>query len=89
MDGAADGQGHSDALVLFGITGDLAKKKLFPAVYHMAKDGTLPSDMPVVGVSSSDWTKQQLCDRAHEAITASLGDEAIDDAVFSKTSVDA
>ncbi len=70
-----DGNGHSDALVLFGITGDLAKKKLFPAVYHMVKEGTLGPDVPVVGVSSSEWNDEQLRERAHESIVASLGDD--------------
>src|SRR5581483_792322 len=80
--GGSDGNGHSDALVLFGITGDLAKKKLFPAVYHMVKEGTLPGEIPIVGVSSSDWSDEQLRDRAHEAITASLGDEPLDQNAF-------
>jgi glucose-6-phosphate 1-dehydrogenase len=77
-----DGNGLSDALVLFGITGDLAKKKLFPAVYHMVKEGTLPPDAPVVGVSSSDWSLDQLRERAHEAIAGALGTEAFDADAF-------
>ena len=40
MNSTSEAYGLSDALVLFGITGDLAKKKLFPAVYHMVKEGT-------------------------------------------------
>ena len=40
----------SDALVLFGVTGDLAHKMIFPALYAMAKRGVL--DVPVVGVAS-------------------------------------
>src|SRR5471032_654566 len=52
---------RSDALVLFGVTGDLAHKKIFPALYAMAKKGAL--DCPVLGVASSKWTLAQL--RAH------------------------
>ena len=59
---------RSDALVLFGVTGDLARKKIFPALYAMAKRGTL--DFPVVGVASSAWTIAQLHERASEAIGA-------------------
>ncbi|HXS51439.1 MAG TPA: glucose-6-phosphate dehydrogenase [Usitatibacter sp.] len=59
---------RSDALVLFGVTGDLARKKIFPALYAMAKRGTL--DFPVVGVASSAWTIAQLHERAREAIGA-------------------
>jgi glucose-6-phosphate 1-dehydrogenase len=79
---ALDGNPHSDALVLFGITGDLAKKKLFPAVYHMVKEGSLPADVPIVGVSSSPWTDDDLRSRAREAIIGSLGDSPIDEDVF-------
>jgi glucose-6-phosphate 1-dehydrogenase len=49
---------HSDALVLFGVTGDLARKMIFPALYAMAKRGDLT--VPVIGVASSQWTLEQL-----------------------------
>ena len=42
---------HSDALVVFGVTGDLAYKMIFPALYALAKSGAL--DVPVVGVASA------------------------------------
>ena len=44
---------HSDALVIFGFTGDLAAKKIFPALYAMVKNGRLT--VPVIGVASSKW----------------------------------
>lgn len=44
----------ADALVIFGVTGDLAHKMIFPALYAMAKRGVL--NMPVVGVASSKWS---------------------------------
>lgn len=59
----------SDALVMFGITGDLAKKKLFSALYRLEVDGLL--DCPVIGVASSDWTTEELIDNAHQALLAS------------------
>jgi len=63
----ANGRGaRSDALVLFGVTGDLARKKIFPALYAMAKRGALK--VPVVGVASSALTDAQLRTRAREAI---------------------
>ncbi len=46
-------EGHSDALVFFGATGDLAFKKIFPALQAMAKRGHL--DMPVIGVAKAGW----------------------------------
>lgn len=56
----------SDALVLFGATGDLARKKIFPAVYEMELGGRC--GVPVIGVASSEWDDDTLRDRAHEAI---------------------
>jgi glucose-6-phosphate 1-dehydrogenase len=58
---------RSDGLVLFGATGDLAAKKIFPAVYEMHKAGTL-GDIPVVGVASRDWSVDQLRQYAHDAV---------------------
>ena len=57
-----------DAIVLFGATGDLARKKLFPALHQMVVDGTLPDGVPVVGVSSSDWSDDDLRERIEEAV---------------------
>ena len=59
----------SDALVLFGITGDLAYRKIFPALYDMARHGAL--NVPVVGVASSDWSVARLRERAASAIDKS------------------
>ena len=49
-------QPRADALVLFGATGDLAKRKLFPALYDLERLGKL--DIPVIGVARSDWTDE-------------------------------
>ncbi|HEX4332831.1 MAG TPA: glucose-6-phosphate dehydrogenase [Usitatibacter sp.] len=57
---------RSDSLVLFGVTGDLAHKKIFPALYAMAKRGTLT--VPVVGVASSELSDAQLRKRAEASI---------------------
>lgn len=67
-------QDHSDAVVLFGATGDLAKKKLYPALYQMIRDGSLADDVPVIGVSSSDWSDDQLRERIAESIEDRVGD---------------
>lgn len=60
------GAARSDALVLFGVTGDLVHKKIFPALYAMAKRGVL--NIPVVGVASSKWSAAQLRRRATDSI---------------------
>ncbi|MHB0929280.1 MAG: glucose-6-phosphate dehydrogenase [Candidatus Nanopelagicales bacterium] len=71
---------RADALVLFGATGDLAKKKLFPALYHMEKNGELGVD--VIGVASSRWDQKQFLDNAEAAIRASVSD--VDEGVLAK-----
>jgi glucose-6-phosphate 1-dehydrogenase len=63
-----------DSVVLFGATGDLAKKKLFPALYLLAKSGRL--DMPVVGVAVSDWSDDDLRRHACEDVLA--GNHGVD-----------
>jgi len=57
---------QSDALVFFGATGDLAYKKIFPALHAMVKRGHL--DVPVVGVAKAGWTVDQLRARARASI---------------------
>jgi glucose-6-phosphate 1-dehydrogenase len=48
------------AIVLFGATGDLAHRKLMPALYHLARGGNLPAQCAVVGFARRDWTDQDL-----------------------------
>jgi glucose-6-phosphate 1-dehydrogenase len=57
---------RSDALVIFGASGDLAYKKIFPALAAMTRRGHL--DVPVVGVARSEWTLEQFRARARESI---------------------
>ncbi|MGH7896518.1 MAG: glucose-6-phosphate dehydrogenase, partial [Candidatus Binatia bacterium] len=59
-------QPRSDAFVLFGATGDLAYKKIFPALHSMVRRGHL--DTPVIGVARSSWTLDQLRARARKSI---------------------
>ncbi|GAB1719828.1 MAG: glucose-6-phosphate 1-dehydrogenase [Nitrosospira sp.] len=56
----------SGALVLFGVTGDLAYKKIFPALYALIKQKAL--DVPVIGVASSRWNLDQLRERVIESL---------------------
>ncbi|PYN46299.1 MAG: glucose-6-phosphate dehydrogenase [Candidatus Rokuibacteriota bacterium] len=57
---------QADALVFFGATGDLAYKKIFPALQAMVKRGHL--HVPVIGVAKSAWTLEQLEDRAKDSL---------------------
>ena len=58
----------SDALVLFGVTGDLAYRQIFPALQRLVRNAAL--DVPVVGVARSAWSDDQL----REHVRASLAD---------------
>ena len=70
---------HSDALVFFGATGDLAYKKIFPALQAMVKRGHL--DVPVVGVAKAGWNLDQLRARAKDSLEKHGG---VDPAAFAK-----
>ena len=56
----------SDAFVFFGATGDLAYKKIFPALQNLAKRGKL--EIPIIGVAKSEWSLQQLHERAKSSV---------------------
>ncbi|MCC6774171.1 MAG: glucose-6-phosphate dehydrogenase [Gemmatimonadaceae bacterium] len=71
-------EARSDALVFFGITGDLAYKKIFPALHNMARRGVL--DVPVIGVASSDWSIERLRERARASVAEFGG--GVDDRAF-------
>jgi len=57
---------HSDALVFFGATGDLAYKQIFPALHSMIRRGHL--NVPIVGLAKSGWTLEQLRARARDSL---------------------
>src|SRR3954462_15567267 len=69
---------RSDAFVFFGATGDLAYKKIFPALQAMAGRGRL--DFPVVGVAKAGWTAAQLVERARASLAEHGG--GVDEAAF-------
>ena len=70
---------HSDTLVFFGATGDLAHKKIFPALQAMVKRGTL--NVPVIGVAKAGWNLDQLKARAKDSVEKHGG---LDPAAFEK-----
>ncbi len=70
-----NGTAQSDALVLFGATGDLAHKKIFPALYAMAKRSALK--VPVIGVARSELSREHFQARVRDSIEQELG--GIDD----------
>jgi glucose-6-phosphate 1-dehydrogenase len=73
--------GHSDALVFFGATGDLAYKKIFPSLQAMLKRGHL--NVPVIGVAKAGWGLDQLKARAKDSLEKHGG---LDPAAFAKLS---
>lgn len=74
------GVSYADALILFGITGDLARRKLFSALYALTAAGRL--DMPVVGVASRPWDDETL--RLHVRQALEDASTSIDEEVFAR-----
>ena len=72
---------HSDALVFFGATGDLAYKQIFPALQALTQSGQL--DFPIIGVAKSGWNLEQLRERARDSLSHHGG---VDDAAWEKLS---
>ena len=70
----------ADVLVIFGITGDLARVMTYRSLYRLEGRGLL--DCPIVGVAFDDWSLEQLVQRAREAIVATEG--SVDDEVFGR-----
>jgi glucose-6-phosphate 1-dehydrogenase len=62
---------RSDALVLFGVTGDLAHKMTFPALYDLIRRGVLT--VPVLGVAAPIWSLTELRDRVKRSLMRSVG----------------
>lgn len=71
---------RSDALVVFGATGDLAHKMIFPSLYQMVRRGHISE--PIVGVALDDWDVERLAERARDGIAKQFG--TVDETVFSK-----
>src|SRR5579862_5754542 len=74
------GQGEGDVLVVFGITGDLAKVMTFRSLYRLESRGLL--DCPIVGVAVDDWTADDLRERARTSIEGT--GEKLDESVFDR-----
>ncbi|MCX2934491.1 glucose-6-phosphate dehydrogenase [Mycobacterium sp. CVI_P3] len=77
---SAQNPGPADVLVVFGITGDLAKKMTFRSLYRLERRGLL--GCPVVGVAFDDWSAAELRKHAREAIAAT--GEPVDDDIFAR-----
>src|SRR6516225_10747505 len=71
---------RSDVLVVFGITGDLAKKRTFRSLYRLERRGMI--DCPIVGVARDEWSAATLREHARKAIDD--GGEMIDEDVFQR-----
>ena len=77
---ANGGPRPADVLVIFGITGDLARVMTFRSLYRLEARGLL--ECPVVGVAFDDWSLDQLVARARDSIAAT--GEMIDEEVFAR-----
>ena len=55
-------------LVIFGVTGDLSRKKLMPAIYDLANRGLLPPGFALVGFARRDWVDQDFAQVVHDSV---------------------
>jgi len=74
------GRKLSDAFVFFGATGDLAYKKIFPALHNMVRHGTLTC--PIIGIAKAGWNLEQLRARARDSVQTNGG--GVDESVFAQ-----
>jgi glucose-6-phosphate 1-dehydrogenase len=79
----APDQQPADAFVSFGVTGDLAKKMTFVALYRLERAGRL--NVPIFGVAVNDWTDDQLREHVRESVHTAIGSrETVDEAVLDR-----
>ena len=74
------------AIVIFGITGDLAKRKLLPALFHLSADGALPENFAIVGVGRSNLSNDELREQLRRTVMGLGGRRFPDAATWSKFS---
>ena len=72
---------RADAFVIFGVTGDLAHRKILPSLYAMERRHAL--HVPIVGIARQDMTLSDLLDRARDGIER-FSDDDIDEEVFAR-----
>jgi glucose-6-phosphate 1-dehydrogenase len=77
---------HCSAVVLFGATGDLARRMLWPSLYALHCDGILPEGMRVIGTAQSAWSREAFLARVREAIAASANAPVLEDSLFASFS---
>jgi|TARA_R100000501_G_scaffold17834_1_gene34175 glucose-6-phosphate 1-dehydrogenase len=73
---------RKSSLILFGATGDLAKRMLLPSLYALHKDGLLPSGLTIVGTARSELTDEEFRAKAKDAIEVHLAEDRYDPAVM-------
>jgi len=74
----------STALVIFGVTGDLARRKLIPALYELLSAGRLPANMYVIGFARRDWTNDYLRQQMREGVLEFSRSQPVDGEVLQR-----
>lgn len=70
-------------IVIFGVTGDLARRKLIPALFNNFKKGRLDSNIKIVGVGRREWDDAKMVEQAHEALQE-FGNDSFDESVWNE-----
>src|SRR5215469_7339362 len=80
---ATSRQADPCAIVIFGASGDLTKRKLLPALYNLASYGLLPSNFSIIGVARRDWSDDDFRDKLGKDL-AELGTQPVDPNLWGK-----
>ena len=75
--------GEPCAIVIFGASGDLTKRKLIPSLYNLASYHLLPKNFSIIGVARSDWSDQEFASRLGKDLTE-LGTQPVDPNIWSE-----
>ncbi len=72
------------AIVIFGVTGDLARRKLMPALYENAKSNRLPKPLHIIGFARRSWTSEKMCDVLRQGVLDYGRTRPIDENILAK-----
>jgi glucose-6-phosphate 1-dehydrogenase len=79
-----EGGAGADVFVLFGASGDLALRMLFPAFYHLEREGRLPAGLVLAGVARSEFSEEEFARTVREAVVRRLAPEPLDESAWGR-----
>lgn len=84
MSNEAQNHPSSLAIVIFGVSGDLTRRKLIPAIYELTQSGKMPNPTYIIGFARRDWTDDGLREVFRGGIAEAMGQETLDEEIVNK-----